>query len=110
MARLPKYKKDRGGEPVLIGKCMKVALDKLGVEEKFAGSRVLVKWEDIVGKNISDNTKPVGVTDGVLTVNVANSAWLMELSRFYKNEILKKIKYELKDSSIKDIFFKLGEI
>jgi len=110
MAKSRKFKSNRGGEPTLIGNCLKPALDMLGVQEKFSASKLLIEWKNIVGESISANTKPVGVTGGVLTVHVSNSVWLMELSRFYKKDMLKKISGELNDSTIKDILFKVGEI
>jgi hypothetical protein len=41
---------------------------------------VLDQWPELVGERLAHRTSPSGLKDGVLTVNVANSAWLNELS------------------------------
>ncbi len=95
-------------EPELIGAQINSILDKWGVEENFNTGRLLSEWSDIVGKSVAMNTLPNKIEKNVLIVNVSNSAWLMELSRFYKKDILKKIKEV--DKTIKQVVFKLGPV
>ncbi len=103
-------KKRKPSQPELIGSFISNVLDTLGIEEKFSAAKILSQWSEIVGKDISVNTRPERVSDETLFVNVANSAWLMELSRFYKDDILKKIRNATQDTSIKNIVFKLGKV
>ncbi len=95
-------------EPELISTHINAILDEWGIEENFNTGRILSEWSDIVGKSVATNTRPHKIEKYVLIVNVSNSAWLMELSRFYKKDILNKIKNI--DKTIKQVVFKLGPI
>src|SRR5262249_27063078 len=42
--------------------------------------RVVTEWSELVGAKIAQRTRPDGITDRVLWVEVATSAWLHELN------------------------------
>jgi hypothetical protein len=49
-------------------------------------------WSDIMGKQIEKISTPVSIKNNFLTIEVENSAWLMELKNFHGKLIEKKIK------------------
>lgn len=103
-------KGERTSQPQLVGALVQKVLKELGVEEKFSAAQIVSQWTEIVGEVVGQNTCPERVDNGVLFVNVSNSAWLMELRRFYTDTILKNIKNKIHNASITNIVFKLGPI
>ena len=51
-----------------------------GITDQVRAGRVLTEWSDLVGPKIAQRTRPDGVTDRTLWVEVATSAWLHELN------------------------------
>lgn len=64
-------------------------------------------WDHVVGNPIARKTWPERVTDGVLTVGVANHAWADEL-HLLKPQILSRYRQLLGRSAVKDIEFRVG--
>ena len=58
----------------------------------------------MVGKRIRENTEPIEVQFGVMTVKVKNSVWKQEL-QFQKNNIIKSLNKKLIKTMIKDLRF-----
>jgi predicted nucleic acid-binding Zn ribbon protein len=93
-----------------IGDVLSVVLKRLGLERRIRVARIAQDWERLVGPKIAHHCKPVGVRGGTLLVNVDSSVWLSELSRFFKEMMLKQIHSEPGCKKIKDIRFRIGEI
>lgn len=51
-----------------------------GITDQVRAGRVLTEWSDLVGPKIAQRTRPDGVTDRILWVEVASSAWMHELN------------------------------
>ena len=81
----------------------------LKVEDRMAYARLSTTWRYAVGEQISRNAYPVGLRDGILFVNVANSVWMQQLV-FLKQEILEKLAKDLGAIKLKDIRFKIGPL
>ena len=56
------------------------ALALHGITDEIRAGRVLTEWSDLVGPRIAQRTRPAGVTDRTLWIEVASSAWLHELT------------------------------
>ena len=56
------------------------ALEHHGITDDVRANRVLTEWTELVGPRIAQRTRPDGVTDRMLWVEVATSAWLHELN------------------------------
>jgi hypothetical protein len=56
------------------------ALKLRGISDEIRANRVLTEWSDLVGPKIAQRTRPDGVVDRLLWVEVATSAWLHELN------------------------------
>lgn len=96
-------------KPAHIGICLDGVLEKIGGRDKFDASKLFVHWPQLVGDSISANTKPQRFDDGILYVNVRDSAWLMELRAVAKCDILRAIRNKM-NMEIRDIIFKLGPV
>ncbi|MDX9703889.1 MAG: DUF721 domain-containing protein [Candidatus Auribacterota bacterium] len=97
-------------KPAQISFCMDAVLEKIGGKDKFGAAKVFVHWPAIVGAVISSNTKPVKFENGLLYVNVRDSAWLMELRSVSKYDILRAVRSQMGTVKIEDIIFRLGPI
>lgn len=56
------------------------ALQLHGITNEIRANRLTAEWSDIVGPRIAARARPVDVRERVLTVEVASSAWLHELT------------------------------
>ena len=62
-----------------------------------------------IGPPITEHAEPIMLRGGILTVNVADSAWLTELT-FLKKDILERINRGLLKPAVRDLRMKLGSV
>lgn len=67
-------------KPVPAASAIAAALRVHGISDEVRAQRVITEWSELVGPKIAQRTRPDGVTDRVLWVEVATSAWLHELN------------------------------
>ena len=87
-----------------IGGTLKKLIKKEGLENQINQQKAIDLWGDVVGQKIRENTEPVEVQFGVMTVKVKNSVWKQEL-QFQKNNIIKSLNKKLIKTMIKDLRF-----
>ncbi|MBA3455171.1 MAG: DUF721 domain-containing protein [Deltaproteobacteria bacterium] len=98
----------RALEPTSAARAVASALNFHGISDEIRGQRVLTEWAELVGPKIAQRTRPDGVTDRVLWVEVATSAWLHELN-LLKPQLLKGLNERLGEPRLFDeIRFKLA--
>lgn len=51
-----------------------------GISEQIRANRLLTEWAELVGPKIAQRTRPEGIVDRILWIEVATSAWLHELN------------------------------
>lgn len=56
------------------------ALALHGISDEVRAGRVVTEWADLVGPKIAQRTRPDGIVDRTMWVEVATSAWLHELN------------------------------
>lgn len=66
--------------PTSAAVAIKNALDFRGIADEVRGERLVTEWAELVGAKIAERTRPDGITDRVLWIEVATSAWLHELN------------------------------
>ncbi len=71
----------RALEPRTAAAAVGAALQFRGITDEVRKNRLLTEWADLVGPKISSRTRPFGVVDKTLVIEVASSAWLQELNR-----------------------------
>lgn len=77
------------------------ALALHGISDQVRAGRVLTEWSELVGPKIAQRTRPDGVTDRMLWVEVATSAWLHELN-LMRPQLLKGLRERLGEPSLFD--------
>jgi len=66
--------------PQTASAAVAAALELRGITDQIRAGRVITEWSELVGAKIAQRTRPDGVVDRVLWVEVATSAWLHELN------------------------------
>ena len=87
-----------------IARALKKFIKKQGIEKEINQQKAIDVWAEAVGKKIKEQTEPVEVRFGVLTVRTSSPAWRKEL-QFHKKSIIDSINKRLKKTTIKDVRF-----
>jgi predicted nucleic acid-binding Zn ribbon protein len=84
------------------------ALACRGLTNEVRAGRVLTEWTELVGSKIAQRTRPEGVTDRMLWVEVASSAWLHELN-LLRPQLLHSLRERLGEPALfDDLRFRLA--
>ncbi|PIE64305.1 MAG: hypothetical protein CSA24_03105 [Deltaproteobacteria bacterium] len=70
----------RRGQPVGLGSLVGGWVRRNRYAGQLLESTLALRWEQLVGPKLAARTQPVRIVDGVLTLRVASSAWLNELT------------------------------
>ncbi|MEW6202555.1 MAG: DUF721 domain-containing protein [bacterium] len=81
---------------------------KFKVNKKMDEFEVLRDWENVVGKDISENTCPLYIVKERLHIAATGSSWCQEVS-FLKSTILKRINEKFGKEIVKDIICRVGK-
>ncbi len=95
MAKRRRTRRRRGPNDIgTAGDLTRKVLERYNVSSGVHAHQLITDWEEIVGPRVAARTTPVNagaaMSEGVLTVRVANSAWLHELS-FIKEQLVMRI-------------------
>lgn len=85
---------DRTRAPRRAGELAEALLERCGALREVRARRLVIDWPEIVGERIAARTRPGAIARGVLWIEVANAAWLQELS-LLKDELLERIRGKL---------------
>jgi len=98
----------RKANPVFLENVLGAAIKDIGIESNILFEKIKKNWENIVGKTNAKNTRPIFLTDGVLTIAVSSPVWITQ-TRFYESKFIKKINdfENLSDYKIHKIHFRL---
>lgn len=79
-----------------------------GWEAKLDIHSFFPRWEEVVGKEVADCSRPLKVVKDTLWLEVENSTWMQQL-QFEKMRILEDINATLKITRLRDIRFVLPQ-
>lgn len=103
-ADLKQPRDPKAGSPQLVGDLVGKFLERSGLAAKVEAASVVPEWESLVGPQIAAVTTPRRVSEGVLFVAVATSAWMMELN-LLKADLLRRLNAGKRDGRIEQIVF-----
>ena len=83
-------------------------LKDLKLDSRRAEAEVGKVWNDLIDPNVTAHAQPAGVRNGTLFVVVDNSAWLSEIVRYRRQEILDRLQTSFGKSVIQKISFRVG--
>jgi len=99
----------RDSFPSPVNEVLARVFSRRGIVKKMKEMRVLRLWTEVVGEEIDKHTYPFTVRKGKLFVRVDSSGWLAQLT-YLKDKIILEFNKKQGRKTIKDIYFRLGEI
>lgn len=105
---LTEQEKSRKPSARPISTVMPALLKELGIEERLSHLEILKVWNNLLDPQIVAHAQPTGLAKGTLFVNVDNSAWLSEIVRYRRREILMRLQHSFGRDLIARISFRIG--
>lgn len=87
---------------------MPLVLSGLRIDSRRAEAEIVKVWNSLIDPETVAHAQPVGVRKGTLFVNVDNSAWLSEIVRYRRKEILDRLQHSFGRDLIARISFRIG--
>ncbi len=86
----------------------RVLSERLRLEERQGEAEIARVWNNLIDPRIVAHARPTGLVKGTLFVSVDNSAWLDEIVRYRRKEILERLQTSFGRNRIVRISFRLG--
>jgi predicted nucleic acid-binding Zn ribbon protein len=93
----------RGADKVVS----RVLMD-LKMDSRQAEIEIVKVWNSLIDPNIVAHAQPANVRNGTLFVRVDNSAWLSEIVRYRRKEILDRLQNSFGKTYIQKISYRVG--
>ncbi len=85
-----------------VGPLLGDLLEGLGLDRRLREFKAVEVWNAVVGETIAENTRPVGIRDGVLFVEVTSSVWMQELV-LLRDDIAERLNEQLGEKLVRRI-------
>ncbi len=83
-------------------------LGSLRMDRRRAEAEVVKVWNNLVDPAITAHAQPTGLHKGTLFVRIDSSAWLDEIVRYRRKEILDRLQHSFGRELITRISFRVG--
>jgi hypothetical protein len=80
----------------------------IGLDKKRADLEILKVWNNLIDPTVTKHAQPANIAKGTLFVNVDNSAWLDEIVRYRRKEILHRLQTAFGKDVVQKISFRIG--
>jgi predicted nucleic acid-binding Zn ribbon protein len=90
------------------GKIVSKVLADLKMDSRRADIEIVKVWNELLDPNITAHAQPHNLHKGTLFVNVDSSAWLSEIVRYRRKEILDRLQHGFGKNLIRKISFRIG--
>jgi predicted nucleic acid-binding Zn ribbon protein len=90
------------------GKVVSKVLADLKMDSRRADIEIVKVWNSLLDPNITAHAQPANLHKGTLFVNVDSSAWLSEIVRYRRKEILDRLQHSFGKNLIQKISFRVG--
>jgi predicted nucleic acid-binding Zn ribbon protein len=87
---------------------MPAVLKELRIDTRRAEAEVVKVWNELLDPVITAHAQPTGLRKGTLFVTVDSSAWLSEIVRYHRKEILDRLQHSFGREFIAKISFRAG--
>lgn len=81
-------------------------LRQISQQRRGIHPEIWARWSAIVGTDLAGRAIPFNLSRRILTIKVANSSWLQELS-YLKHKLLERIALEVGQDIVDDIKFRV---
>lgn len=98
--------KERREKPAseLIGSVLK----SIRIDKRQSEAEIVKVWNELIDPNITAHAQPTGIHNGTLFVTVDSSAWLSEIVRYRRREILERLQSSFGKQMVAKISFRAG--
>jgi predicted nucleic acid-binding Zn ribbon protein len=100
--------KARAARSRSAGDILPQVLKDLRIDRRRSEAEVLRVWNHLIDPTIVAHAQPTGLLKGTLFVTVDSSAWLSEIVRYRRKEILNRLQHSFGSDLITRISFRLG--
>jgi predicted nucleic acid-binding Zn ribbon protein len=90
------------------GKVVSKVLADLKMDSRRADIEIVKVWNELLDPNITAHAQPNNLHKGTLFVNVDSSAWLSEIVRYRRKEILERLQHSFGKNLVQKISFRIG--
>jgi predicted nucleic acid-binding Zn ribbon protein len=90
------------------GKVVSKVLSDLKMDSRRADIEIVKVWNELLDPNITAHAQPHNLHKGTLFVNVDSNAWLSEIVRYRRREILDRLQFSFGKNLIQKISFRVG--
>lgn len=80
----------------------------LGLDRRRAEAEIVKVWNNLMDPQVTAHAQPAGLHKGTLFVTVDSSAWLDEIVRYRRREILDRLQHSFGKEMVKRISFRAG--
>jgi predicted nucleic acid-binding Zn ribbon protein len=105
---LSPLEKTRANSAQSIDQLMPKVLTNLGMDRRRAEAEIVRVWNHLIDPAITAHAQPTGIHKGTLFVTVDNSAWLDEIVRYRRREILERLQHSFGRDLVARISFRVG--
>jgi predicted nucleic acid-binding Zn ribbon protein len=85
-----------------------LVLKELRLDARQAEAEVVKVWNSLIDPAVTAHAQPANLHKGTLFVNVDNNAWLSEIVRYRRKEILDRLQNSFGKTVIQKISFRIG--
>ena len=90
------------------GNVVSKVLSDLKMDSRRADIEIVKVWNELLDPNLTAHAQPHNLHKGTLFVNVDSSAWLSEIVRYRRKEILDRLQHSFGKNLIQKISFRIG--
>jgi predicted nucleic acid-binding Zn ribbon protein len=90
------------------GDVLPKVLKEFRIEARQGEAEVVKVWNSLIDPNITAHAQPANLHKGTLFVNVDSSAWLSEIVRYRRKEILDLLQHSFGKGLVQKISFRIG--
>lgn len=91
--------------PEILGSVLSRLFASRGYGRPQANAQLAGIWREVAGEKIAAQTRVMGLKNGVLTIGVATSPLLSELSAFHREHLLEQLQAK-QGSVVRDLRFR----
>jgi hypothetical protein len=91
-----------------VGDFLPAVMKELRIDARRADVEIVKVWNELIDPAVTAHAQPANLAKGTLFVNVDSSAWLSEIVRYRRKEILDRLQNSFGKSVIQKISFRIG--
>ena len=91
-----------------VGDLLPTVMVDLKLDTRRAEAEVVKVWNALIDPAVTAHAQPANLHKGTLFVNVDSSAWLSEIVRYRRKEILDRLQHSFGKSVVQKISFRIG--